>query len=146
MTERRAADRALDKATRFGHYALVNMVRREPGQATFALASTSVLLAAVVVLSIRFESDPQQDGGLAVMLIMGVLLFVIPVGLAIYLMSSTKRAQIAVGAVTVVSSVLIATRRIGDLAALWYPLIALGAIVVLGAVGVVFRMTPRERS
>lgn len=44
-----------------------------------------MLLAAVVVLSIRFESDPQEDGGLAAMLIMGVLLFVIPVGVAIYL-------------------------------------------------------------
>lgn len=121
------------------------MVRREPGQATFALACTSVFLAAVVVLSIRFESDPQEDGGLAAMLVMGVLLFVIPVGLAIYLMSSTRRAKTAAGAVTVVSSLLIATRRIGDLAALWYPLIALGAIVVLGAVGVALRK-PRERS
>jgi hypothetical protein len=61
-------------------------------------------------------------------------------------MSAAKCSRIAAGAVTVVSSVLIATRRIGDLAALWYPLIALGAIVVLGAVGVALRKTPRERS
>jgi len=129
-----------------GHYALVNTARREPGQTTFALGSTSVLLAAVVVLSIRYESDPLEDGGLTAMLIMGVLLFVIPVGLAIYLLSRTNRAQIAAVVVTVVSSVLIATRSIGNLAALWYPLIALGAIVVLVGVGAAFRMTKPQRS
>jgi len=111
----------------------------------FALASTAVLLAAVVVLSIRFESDPHEEGGLAAMLIMGVLLFVAPVGLAIYLMSSTNRFQIAAAAVTVVSSVLVATRRIGNLAAFWYPLTAAGAIVVLGSAGAVLRMAQRPR-
>ena len=140
------ADRSLDNAARFGHYALVTTARRESGQATFALGSTSVLLAAVVVLSVRYESDPREDGGLAAMLIMGVFLFVIPVGLAIHLLSRTNRAQIAAVVVTVISSVLIATRRIGNLAALWYPLLAWGAIVALGVVGAVLRMTQRQRS
>ena len=140
------AQRRLAESAHCGHDAPVKMVRREPGQTTFALASASVLLAAVVVLSIRFESDPQEDGGLAAMLIMGVLLFVIPVGVAIYLMSTTNRAQIAAAAVTVVSSFLIATYRIGNLAALVYPVIALGSIVVLGGVSAVLRMTQRQRS
>ena len=106
----------------------------------FALASTSLLLAAVVVLSIRYESDPLEDGGRAAMLIMGVLLFVIPVGLTIHLLSRTNRGQLAAAVVTIISSVLIATRRIGNLAALWYPSIALGAILALGGVGAVLRM------
>jgi len=111
----------------------MNTARREPGRTTFALGSTSVLLAAVIVLSIRYQSDSVEDSGLAAMFIMGVLLFVIPTGLAIYLLSRTSRAQVAAVVVTIISSLLIATRRIGNLAALWYPLIALGAIIVLVA-------------
>lgn len=85
------AQRRLAESAHCGHDAPVKIVRREPGQTTFALASTSVLLAAV-------------------------------------------------------SSLLIATCRIGNLAALVYPVIALGSIVVLGGVSAVLRMTQRQRS
>ena len=97
----------------------------------FAATSTVVLVAAVLVLSVRYEADPREDGGFAAMLTIGVIAFAVPIGLAIFVMSGTDRFQLAAMAVTVLAATLIATRRIGNLAAMWYPITALGAIILL---------------
>jgi hypothetical protein len=106
--------------------------------------SCSVLVAAVAVLSIRVDADPQAGGGLAAMLTMGVLLFVAPVVWAIRVVGSTKQARVAAGVVMVAASVVVATRPVGNLVALWYPLTALCAVVVLAGVGAALHMTQRR--
>jgi hypothetical protein len=78
------------------------------------------------------------------MLTMGVLLFVAPVGWAIRVVGGTKQARVAAGVVMVAASVVVATRPFRNLVALWYPLTALCAVVVLAGVGAALHMTQRR--
>jgi hypothetical protein len=134
----------LARSSRSGNDVVVNPIGRDPRQSGLTFMSCSVLVAAVAGLSIRVDADPQAGGGLAAMLTMGVLLFVAPVVWAIRVVGSTKQARVAAGVVMVAASVVVATRPVGNLVALWYPLTALCAVVVLAGVGAALRMTRRR--
>lgn len=75
---------------------------------------------------------------------MGLLLFVVPVGIAAFVVLDGRPMTSApIGAVCVISSAVIATRRPGNLVGLWFPYIAVPSVALMLIVGFTVRRLSR---
>jgi len=112
----------------------VSIVSRAERTPLFAGAAAIVMAAGVAVFAYRNSINETEPGPFAGLLIAGVVVLVLPVGATIYRLSGRARLRLTSTAVTVATALLIATRRAGNLSALWYPYLAFGAVAVLAVV------------
>lgn len=103
------------------------MEHRSAARKALEVAALSALPTAVGVWVLAYRCDNKTvmgDGPVpfAPVMVTGLLLFVLPFTLAVYVASARHRGLLAVAAVLSVSAaVLLATRRPGNLVILWFP-------------------------